>query len=223
MKADVIIPCFNEVNRVTDVVNVVKQSNCVNKIIVVDDGSNKKTKSELNKINDIILIVHKNNKGKTAAIKSGISLSKADKIIFVDSDLIRLKKSHISSLHKALDTNTDMVIGLRGREHLLAKITGMGVAFSGERVFWRKTLIKNNDIFNVEKYLLEPELNKRFFYIEKVKVVRMKGVNQVNKVFKYGIKGLIDDIKMLTGYAKYLGLIEFLRQLKLGLKFQFST
>lgn len=57
-------------------------------IIIIDDGSNKKTREILEEYNkyDFLRIIHQNNKGITASRINGVLNAKNDYICFVDSD-----------------------------------------------------------------------------------------------------------------------------------------
>lgn len=86
----VIIPVFNEVKTLTEVINKVKKSSFVKEIIIVDDGSTDGTTQLLKKLspkNKIKLIFHKKNQGKGAAIKSGLKGASGNYVIVQDADL----------------------------------------------------------------------------------------------------------------------------------------
>ena len=67
-KVDIVIPAFNEEESVASVVNVIKQLDYINNIIVVNDGSTDNTHNEAKNAGAIV-IDHINNKGKGAAIQ----------------------------------------------------------------------------------------------------------------------------------------------------------
>jgi len=215
--ADIIIPCFNDGGRISRVISALVGTEEINKIIVVDDGSKKSTKSVLSKLNGVELVTHLENQGKTAALYTGLKKCTAEVVVFLDADLVGINNEHVKDLINGLSDGVVMVLGQREKENFIGRITGIGVAYTGERVFWRKTLVENMDIFNVTGYLIEPELNKRFFYKNVSKVVMMRGVKQVNKVFKSGLVGLMADFKMFGTFIRYLGIKEFFRQISLGL------
>ncbi|MDC3207234.1 glycosyltransferase [Prochlorococcus sp. AH-716-B03] len=71
----IIIPCFNEINTISQVIKAVKVSSIKSKeIIIIDDGSTDGSREYLQNKNDkdLKIIFHKNNKGKGAAINSGV-------------------------------------------------------------------------------------------------------------------------------------------------------
>lgn len=65
----VVIPTYNNGGTIKSV--VLDALNYCDDIIVVDDGSTDETKDILNKIQDITVITHPNNKGKGTALKHG--------------------------------------------------------------------------------------------------------------------------------------------------------
>ena len=117
MKLAVIVPEYNEGQRVLETVNNILD--CFSgKIIVVDDGSidgsYKLLKKKFEKNNQIILIRHAINLGKGAAMKTGIEIAKklkCNEVIFVDADGQHNPK-YIPDFIELLKKN-DIVFGYR--------------------------------------------------------------------------------------------------------------
>ena len=88
MKYSIIIPIYNEINFLPDLLdglyNYFKSNN---EIIIIDDGSNDGSIAILNECNFIKLIAFNENRGKGNAIKFGLLEAKNDSIIIFDGDL----------------------------------------------------------------------------------------------------------------------------------------
>ena len=91
MKLSIVIPCFNEQNTISLVIDKILRSYTGEKeIIVIDDCSNDKTKDILqtdlkNKIDK--LITNPRNYGKGYSIRKGVNIAEGDIILIQDADL----------------------------------------------------------------------------------------------------------------------------------------
>lgn len=116
MKISVIIPVFNEVKTLAEVVKMVERVNIDKEIIVVDDGS---TDGSLDILNDIVskgrirLIKHNRNFGKGAAIKSGLKIASGDIIIIQDADLETDPQDFYELIKPIISGETKAVFGYR--------------------------------------------------------------------------------------------------------------
>ncbi len=84
----VIMPVYNRENTVTDAVNsVLGQTYSDLELIIVDDGSDDRSKERISSIHDTRLrYVYEANSGACAARNAGIDLARGDYIAFHDSD-----------------------------------------------------------------------------------------------------------------------------------------
>ena len=118
MKLSIIIPVYNEINTIEKVIKEVKtvDINLEKEIIVVDDASTDGTKEFLLSLKDnqIKVLFHKNNKGKTECIKTALKEVTGDIVIIQDADLeYPPSKNYKILLEPILEGWADAVYGSR--------------------------------------------------------------------------------------------------------------
>ena len=112
MKYFIIIPAYNEASRIGEVIRGVKKF--TKNIIVVDDGSTDKT-GEVAKKEKAVVLRHRINLGKGAAMKTGVETAfslGAQGVILMDADGQHDPK-HIPDFLAKLDEDYDIVFGSR--------------------------------------------------------------------------------------------------------------
>ena len=117
MKLSTIIPCYNEVNTIEEVINAVRKLHYDNKeIILIDDFSKDGTRELIrNSIETKVdkVIYHNKNFGKGAAIRSGIKVATGDIVVIQDSDLEYKPEEILKVIEPILDGKADVVYGSR--------------------------------------------------------------------------------------------------------------
>ena len=118
----VIIPCYNEEGTIASLIAMVQLSPWVQEIIVVDDGSQDKSREILEAISDpqVRVIMHTVNQGKGAALRTGFSHATSEFVIVQDADLEYDPSEYPLVLEPLLDNRADVVFGSRflsGRPH----------------------------------------------------------------------------------------------------------
>ena len=113
MKLTAVIPAFNEEKTIGGVISKLK--NCVNQIIVVDDGSQDKT-SQIASEKGAMVYRHPVNRGLGGALGTGLKaalLNNADIIITLDADDQHDIAEIPGLVQPIIDGGADMVIGSR--------------------------------------------------------------------------------------------------------------
>lgn len=90
MKLSVIIPVYNEFESIQVILKRVQEQNLAYEIIAVDDGSRDGTRDilkELDGKDGVRVILHERNKGKGAAVRTGMQAAQGDILIIQDADL----------------------------------------------------------------------------------------------------------------------------------------
>ncbi len=115
MKLSIVIPVYNEVGTIGEILNRVRSVPQEREIIVVDDGSTDGTAEWLKEaaIEDIRVIFHPENRGKGAALRTGFEHVTGDIVIVQDADL-EYNPSEYGTLTEAiLDGRADVTYGSR--------------------------------------------------------------------------------------------------------------
>jgi glycosyltransferase involved in cell wall biosynthesis len=116
MKLSVVIPVFNEVGNIEEILKRVKATKLASEIVIVDDGSQDGTQEVLKKLDKkggIRVVFHEKNQGKGAAVCTGILAAKGDVILIQDADLEYNPHDYPALLQPLKDGIADVVYGSR--------------------------------------------------------------------------------------------------------------
>ena len=90
MKVSVVIPAYNEIQTIDEILERVKAVAFDKEIVVVDDASRDGTVERLREIAEsgaIRLVEHASNRGKGAALRTGFASARGDVVVVQDADL----------------------------------------------------------------------------------------------------------------------------------------
>ncbi|MCJ7659196.1 MAG: glycosyltransferase family 2 protein [Anaerolineales bacterium] len=116
MKVTVLVPTYNEINTIQEIIRRVQVEGIAEEILVVDDGSTDGTRrilQDLNGQDQIKVILHENNQGKGSAIRTGIEHAHGDVIIIQDADLEYDPRDYGALLQPIQEGLAEVVYGSR--------------------------------------------------------------------------------------------------------------
>lgn len=116
IKLSIIIPVYNEVNSLSEIVQRVQQTNLAWEIILVDDGSQDGTREILKELDgkeNIRVILHEKNQGKGAAVRTGLAAARGDVLLIQDADLEYDPRDYPILLKPIEEGIADVVYGSR--------------------------------------------------------------------------------------------------------------
>ena len=127
MKLSIIMPVFNEQTTIRAILDQVRRVDLTvethqgrqtldKEIVVIDDGSDDGTRvilEEEEQAGDLVVLLHSRNRGKGAAVRTGVERSSGDIIVIQDADLEYDPRDYPSLLRPILEERVKVVYGSR--------------------------------------------------------------------------------------------------------------
>jgi len=115
IKISVVIPVFNEVSTIGEVIRRVLDCGFDTEVIVVDDASQDGTTDYLKRLEhpQVQRFYHSVNQGKGAALRLGFAAARSPYVVVQDADLEYDPKDYSAVLRPLIDGRADMVYGSR--------------------------------------------------------------------------------------------------------------
>jgi glycosyltransferase involved in cell wall biosynthesis len=116
MKISVIIPVYNEVKNINEIIKRVQSTKLATEIVIVDDGSKDGTRDILQTLDGkkkVRVILHEKNQGKGAAVVTGMKAARGDILLIQDADLEYDPRDYPLLLKPLEEGIADVVYGSR--------------------------------------------------------------------------------------------------------------
>lgn len=186
-----IVPVFNEEKTVAGVVEALLQSDLIDEVICVDDGSKDKSLKALKGFdNKIKLVSYKRNRGKGFAMARGVKEADGEIVAFFDSDLLNISSYHIKTLlEPILQSRTQAVLGYPKRRNNRSKIFSH---LTGERAYFRNRLLPHLEKLSRTRLGAETFLNSQFRK-EETSIIPLAGLIHPQKHEKLNLSKAAKD------------------------------
>ena len=232
MKLSIVIPAYNEGPTIHLILNKIKAAelpdDLTKEIIIVNDCSKDNTKEAIaafcsaNPELEIVLYNHEVNKGKGAALHTGIEKATGDIVIIQDADLEYDPREYTILIRPILDGFADVVYGSRfmgGRPH---RILFFWHTIGNKMLTFASNMLSNLNLSDMEtcykvfkreiiqsielkekRFGFEPEVTAKIAKIKKVRIYEV-GISYYGRTYEEGKKiGMKDAFRALYCIVKY--------------------
>ncbi|GAA4942928.1 glycosyltransferase family 2 protein [Algibacter agarivorans] len=231
-KLSIIIPAYNEaatIHQILDKIRDVKLLDNISRELVIvndfsTDGTSEAVKKYMSANGDlnIKLFEHKKNKGKGAALHTGIDKANGDIIIIQDADLEYDPKEYNKLLNPILNGHADVVYGSRFMGSNPHRILFFWHSIGNKFLTFFSNMMTNLNLtdmetcykmFNAEmlkslslkenRFGFEPEVTAKISRIPKVRIYEV-GISYYGRTFEEGKKiGWKDGFRAIYCIIKY--------------------
>jgi glycosyltransferase involved in cell wall biosynthesis len=116
MNLSVVIPVYNEVEHIGEILKRVQATRLAKEIVIVDDGSRDGTQDLLRQLDGkkkVRVILHERNQGKGAAVITGLRAARGEVLLIQDADLEYDPRDYPTLLRPIEEGLADVVYGSR--------------------------------------------------------------------------------------------------------------
>ena len=227
MKISIIIPVYNEektILKVLQELSNIKFKNFIKEVIVINDGSTDRTKEILDLNKNLFDKIYTNmaNKGKGAALHTGIKEAVGDLILIQDADLEYDPFEYNELLKPLMEGHADVVYGSRfmgGKPHRIlffwhslgnGMLTLMSNAMTNLNLTDMETCYKlfKADIIKglslkENRFGFEPEVTAKISRIPNIRIYEI-GISYYGRTYEDGKKiGWKDGLRAIYCILKY--------------------
>jgi len=212
----IVIPAYNEQATIMSILERIKQVHLINnmnkQVVIVNDASKDATDARIRQYmeenNDLNIkyCIHKVNRGKGAALHSGIRQATGDYIIIQDADLEYDPREYNNLLKPVVEGHADAVFGTRffgGKPHRILFfwhsignkwLTFFSNMFSGLNLtdmetcykLFRADILKNLPL-KEKRFGFEPEVTARVARVPNIRIYEV-GISYYGRTFSEGKK-----------------------------------
>jgi glycosyltransferase involved in cell wall biosynthesis len=115
-RVSIIVPVYNEIAHVDELLQAIQASPVQKEIIIVDDGSTDGTREKLHALpptDGLTIVFHENNCGKGAAVRTALPYACGEYVLIQDSDLEYDPQDYPALLRPLEEGNANVVYGVR--------------------------------------------------------------------------------------------------------------
>ncbi len=215
-KLSIVIPAYNEGRTIHQILDRIKDVDLIGgldrELIIVNDFSTDNTEEAILKYQKanpnlpITYYKHEKNKGKGAALHTGIEKATGDIIVIQDADLEYDPQEYNILLQPILDDFADVVYGSRfmgGKPHRILffwhsignkMLTAASNAFTNLNLtdmetcykMWRSELVKSVNL-KEQRFGFEPEVTAKVSRLPKVRIYEV-GISYYGRTYEEGKK-----------------------------------
>ena len=228
MKLSIIIPCYNEIATIDEIIDAVNNSPYPDKeIIIIDDYSTDGTRDKLKNTIEASgrvsqVLYHDVNQGKGAALRTGIQAATGDIVIIQDADMEYDPNEYPRLVEPILHNKADVVFGSRflgGDAHRVLYFwhrMGNGFLTLLSNMFTNLNLTDMETCYKVfrreiiqgiaieeNRFGFEPEIVAKISKIESIRIFEV-GISYYGRTYDEGKKiGWKDGVRAIYCIVKY--------------------